>query len=108
MASNGTEATVAPKYSACHPVVRIYLGADRSGIPVWDETKLIKEPVGCEAETGGLRLAPGQSRQLHFMGVAPRRLNGSLPPGRYRLSVIFWLGGQAYELGSGEGEIENN
>jgi hypothetical protein len=108
VAANRTEGVTTASYGACLPLVRLYLDSARAGLPIWDESLAISEKEGCTGRRGRpYRLEPGQEMQLHVVAVAPRRLRAYLPPRLYYFSVVFWLGGQAYEVASGHAELES-
>jgi hypothetical protein len=106
VASNRKPRVVSTTDGACQPVVRIYQEPRRNGAPVWDETRWLRPPTGCQRAGRGLTLEPGQERVVHAVAVAPLRLRAVLPPRRYYLTVVFWVGGQAYEVASGEGDVD--
>jgi hypothetical protein len=105
VATNRAEETVSSSFTGCQPVVRIYREPRRNGVPVWDETRWLDPPTRCQRQGLGLTLNPGEERVLHTRAVAPLRFRAILPPQSYYFSVVFWVGGQAYEVASGEGRV---
>jgi hypothetical protein len=102
---NRTDTAGISSYGSCPPIVRVYLDEQRAGMPIWDEAFTITRPVECDRTGREVRLRPGETRQLHHVAVAPRRLRAFLPPRQYYLGVVFWVNGEGYELAAGQGEL---